>query len=94
MSSIIGHADLYVPSNCVITPAVDHSGEHTRFSRIVAGPVVVIENRQLYGTKGPPVGRGHRVPLGTAQVVRPTSTEHERSCDSLSTCGLRDNNDR
>jgi 2-oxoisovalerate dehydrogenase E1 component len=34
-------------------------------------PVVVIENRQQYGTRGPKVPPGHRVPLGRAHVARP-----------------------
>ena len=34
-------------------------------------PVVFIENRQLYGAKGPKPPAGHLVPLGKAKVVRP-----------------------
>ena len=33
-------------------------------------PVVFIENRQLYGVKGPQPPAGHLVPLGRAKVVR------------------------
>lgn len=36
-------------------------------------PVIVIENRLLYETKGPAPMPGHRVPLGKAKVVRPGS---------------------
>lgn len=34
-------------------------------------PVVVIENRLLYGAKGPRPAAEHRVPIGRARVVRP-----------------------
>ena len=34
-------------------------------------PVIVIENRMLYGRKEPRVGRGHVVPLGKGAIVRP-----------------------
>jgi 2-oxoisovalerate dehydrogenase E1 component len=33
-------------------------------------PVIVIENRILYGATGPPAPAGHRVPIGKAKVVR------------------------
>jgi 2-oxoisovalerate dehydrogenase E1 component len=33
-------------------------------------PVIVIENRILYGEKGPAAAAGHRVPIGRARVVR------------------------
>lgn len=34
-------------------------------------PIVFIENRQLYGHKGPRPGKDFRVPIGKARIVRP-----------------------
>jgi 2-oxoisovalerate dehydrogenase E1 component len=34
-------------------------------------PVVFVEHRQLYGTRGPAPSAGHRVAIGVASVVRP-----------------------
>ena len=36
-------------------------------------PVVFIENRQLYGTKGPRPAADHILPIGKAKIVRPGS---------------------
>jgi 2-oxoisovalerate dehydrogenase E1 component len=62
----------HIPGLSVVMPSTPADAYGLLRSAIdEPNPVVVIENRQLYGTRGPLAGRGHRVPLGRANVVRP-----------------------
>jgi 2-oxoisovalerate dehydrogenase E1 component len=62
----------HIPGLTVVMPATPMDAYGLLRSAIDdPNPVVVIEHRHLYGTKGPRPARDHRVPIGTAHVVRP-----------------------
>lgn len=61
-----------VPGLCVVVPSTPADAYGLLRTAIEErNPVVFIEHRHLYGRKGPAPGRDHRVPLGSAAVVRP-----------------------
>jgi 2-oxoisovalerate dehydrogenase E1 component len=62
----------HVPGLTVVMPSTPADTYGLLRSAIAdPNPVVVIENRLLYGMKGPQPSPDHRVPIGRSAVVRP-----------------------
>lgn len=62
----------HIPGLTVVMPSTAADAYGLLRSAIDSpNPVIVIENRILYGSKGQRVDRGHRVPLGKAAIRRP-----------------------
>lgn len=71
-SQSLEHLIAAIPGLCVVMPSTPADAYGLLRTAIEDNnPVVFIEHRHLYGRKGPAVERDHRVPLGSAAIVRP-----------------------
>lgn len=70
-SQSLEHLVAAIPGLCVAMPSTPADAYGLLRTAIEDdNPVVFIEHRHLYGRRGPAVDRDHRVPLGSAAVVR------------------------